>query len=79
MVSLLSFLGSLRSKGPLAQDFLTSLLCFPLVGYCVMVQLRSGELVVEGFLLLVICLMGFVYAIAYCCMRVLCTFKQTNT
>ena len=39
-----------------------------------------GELVGKGFLLLVILVLkGFVYAIACRCMRVLCTFKQTNT
>jgi len=32
-----------------------------------------------GFSFVSCFIIGFVYAIAYRCMRVLCTFKQTNT
>jgi len=36
---------------------------------------------VDSVFFCVVCcfIIGFVYAIAYRCMRVLCTFKQTNT
>ena len=73
MTSGLAFLntfvsGLFLALRPLVQGFFTILRYLPLVGCRLMVEVHSEALIVEGFLLFVVCLRGFVYTIASCCM-----------